>query len=352
MVSTLPTRDEKSFSLFSVVQFPNSECTTAMTNSMLGVCLTAEECSDREGTASGNCASGFGVCCFNSIESLTGTITRNMTYLQNPGFPSAHATTTATTSYAYTLGATADIAQIRLDFHTAILSQPTTASGACGSDVLTTASALGGTGLTLCGVLTGQHVYIESTGAATSANTVTIAVATAATPVANWKILVRMIEKGNPNTLNKPTGCLQWYTGLSGTVSSFNHKNTQGTLGVMNDDSYTVCIRPEGGNTCVAWKEAGGTVDSFVIDATNTNTAAQLTMAAVGTCTMTFLEIPNQSVTSPRYCGGKLATADAGTQPNIVTSDAHYIGVFSGVNAAGRAAAGSGFEISFTQTMC
>jgi hypothetical protein len=57
-------RDKKSFSLFSVVTFPNSECTTAMDAAMQGVCQTGEECRDKGGTWSGNCASGFGVCCF------------------------------------------------------------------------------------------------------------------------------------------------------------------------------------------------------------------------------------------------------------------------------------------------
>ena len=54
----------EAFSLFSVVTFPNDECTTVMDPTMRGLCITAEECTDQGGTASGNCASGFGVCCF------------------------------------------------------------------------------------------------------------------------------------------------------------------------------------------------------------------------------------------------------------------------------------------------
>ena len=48
-------------SLFSIVRFPNSACTG--TNSYNGTCLTTSECSSYGGTASGSCASGFGVCC-------------------------------------------------------------------------------------------------------------------------------------------------------------------------------------------------------------------------------------------------------------------------------------------------
>ena len=47
-------------SLFSIVQFPNDECTTTDVNVKTGVCTTSTECSDGGGTSSGNCASGFG----------------------------------------------------------------------------------------------------------------------------------------------------------------------------------------------------------------------------------------------------------------------------------------------------
>merc|ERR1711910_188591 len=56
--------------LFSVVTFPNDECTTISTPAMSGICVTAEECSNSGDTiavASGNCASGFGVCCMRRI---------------------------------------------------------------------------------------------------------------------------------------------------------------------------------------------------------------------------------------------------------------------------------------------
>ena len=48
-------------SLFSVVQFKNNECTA--TSGLTGVCYSSTECTDNGGSASGNCASGFGVCC-------------------------------------------------------------------------------------------------------------------------------------------------------------------------------------------------------------------------------------------------------------------------------------------------
>lgn len=56
-------------SLFSIVQFPNDECTTTDVNVKTGVCTTSTECTDGGGTHSGNCASGFG----GEISALTDT---------------------------------------------------------------------------------------------------------------------------------------------------------------------------------------------------------------------------------------------------------------------------------------
>jgi len=273
-----------------------------------------------------------------------------MTYIQNPGFPSAHAAVTAALSYTYTLQASADISQIRLDFHTGIFAQPDTATGACATDIVTTVGAAGPSTNTLCGVLTGQHMYLESTGAATNANTVTIALPVTAAPVANWKILVRMIEKGNPTIINKPPGCLQWYTGLSGQVTSLNYNNN-GALGHMNDDDYKVCIRPEGSNNCVEWRGAGGTIDDFAIDEARVTAAAAAATVGV-TCTETAVIIPNKAVAAPYYCGGIFSSLNGATASGTVTSDEHYINVLAVDGAGTRVVAGSGFNLLYTQTTC
>ena len=55
----------EAFSVFSVVQFDNEQCVTKVTGgSTYGTCLTSTECVDRGGSKQGNCASGFGTCCF------------------------------------------------------------------------------------------------------------------------------------------------------------------------------------------------------------------------------------------------------------------------------------------------
>ena len=49
---------------------------------MFGTCFTSGECQDKGGTADGNCAAGFGVCCLFLISDCDGTVTQNCTYVQ------------------------------------------------------------------------------------------------------------------------------------------------------------------------------------------------------------------------------------------------------------------------------
>ena len=41
-------RAGKSFSLFSIVQFPNQQCTSSSSSSTYGTCFTSSECSAKE----------------------------------------------------------------------------------------------------------------------------------------------------------------------------------------------------------------------------------------------------------------------------------------------------------------
>ena len=70
-------RDSRVFGVFNVVTFPNSAC--GASNGYNGTCYTSSECSAKGGTASGTCASSFGVCCVFSI-SCGSTSSANNTY--------------------------------------------------------------------------------------------------------------------------------------------------------------------------------------------------------------------------------------------------------------------------------
>ena len=58
-------RAKKGLSVFNVVKFPNSPCSAD--SGYNGTCYTASECTTKGGSASGTCASSFGVCCVFSI---------------------------------------------------------------------------------------------------------------------------------------------------------------------------------------------------------------------------------------------------------------------------------------------
>lgn len=58
------TKIKQFFSLFTVIKFNNTECNaTNWAGTWQGVCLTSLECTQQNGSALGNCASGYGVCC-------------------------------------------------------------------------------------------------------------------------------------------------------------------------------------------------------------------------------------------------------------------------------------------------
>merc|ERR1712013_53139 len=73
------TRVEKALSVFTVVKFPNSACTSS-TAGRNGTCYTSSECSANSGTASGTCASSFGVCCVFEKSCGAGTVSQNTSY--------------------------------------------------------------------------------------------------------------------------------------------------------------------------------------------------------------------------------------------------------------------------------
>ena len=70
-------RGGKMLSVFNVVKFPNSVC--GATNGFNGTCYTTSECTTLGGTASGTCASSFGVCCVFSI-ACGGSTSANNSY--------------------------------------------------------------------------------------------------------------------------------------------------------------------------------------------------------------------------------------------------------------------------------
>jgi len=363
-------REAKAFSLFSVVTFPNDECTTVMDPTMRGLCITAEECTDQGGTASGNCASGFGVCCFTTVTDA-GAITNNVTYIQNEGFPTAVLGTdpVVATPRAFTVQGGANICQVRFDFDTAVFAAPFAGvaadavavppvvevnGGDCATDqifVTQTSTAIGNGFTELCGVLSGQHIYVENDGAdpAATLNINTGAVALART----WKILVRTIECDSPS--KAPGGCLQYFTGASGNFLSFN----SGAAGALLDDLlYNVCIRREAGMCSYTVREArtGAAPDSFQVGSIAPVVAAPEGLIGLAACNVaagfTWLTIPNSAILDPKYCGGVLTNTNLETTASPVTGDGALFQILVTTLATQTGVAGTGFDLLYAQVGC
>merc|ERR1712117_584682 len=270
----------KAFSLFSVVTFPNVECTTTMTPAMKGTCVTQEECQNTGNTvatASGNCASGFGVCCFRRITE-PGAVTESLTHIQSEGFPTPVTALAADPvtplNRAFPIMTDSSVCAVKFDFINVQLAYPAAAgatAGTCG-DTLTVATparnqAAGFVPGALCGVLTGQHMYVDvNTAGGAMAATININTA-AAQGNRFWKILVQRIACDSPDL--PPAGCLQFFTGLSGTITSFNGARMGNAHQMIRNQQYRVCIKRGAGMCGVRYREAAGQIDSFGLGEVN-----------------------------------------------------------------------------------
>jgi len=352
MASAKPTNEKtgKAFSLFSVVTFPNLQCTSLMSNNMLGTCLTAEECTARDGDVSGNCASGFGVCCVKTVSlPITGgsqTISYNRTYITSDNFPTTFGGTgvIAAATYSFPFSTTSDIQHIRLDFDTGNFEAPALADGDCaGHDQITytTPFTAGSVGFeALCGHLTGSHIYLE-TGSAVSGNQLQIAT-TATNFVRSWKIMISLIESGN--ALTPPPGCVQYYYGPTGRIQSLNYVDAAGALATLLQHSrYDVCVRPEAGAKCLQLSEAGGAVDSFAFNSAPAAGDSQVAAAGdIAACPADFIYFADT-----RRCGDILSPLDDETVAAPVQSTSFRF--LLRVATAARRAAGSGYDLTYSQ---
>ena len=89
-------RRGREMSVFTVVRFPNDPCSGS--GNLNGTCYTASECNSRGGSASGSCASSFGVCCIFSL-SCGATTSANSTYAMISSFDTSSGTDPCTYTY-------------------------------------------------------------------------------------------------------------------------------------------------------------------------------------------------------------------------------------------------------------
>ena len=209
-------REGKTLSVFNVVKFPNDAC--GASNGFNGTCYTTSECSALGGTASGTCASSFGVCCVFSI-ACGGSSSANNSY----AIISSYSTSTDSDPCTYTFCPTnTDVCKLRIDFDTMVLTAPATVTSAvaavsltvgdCIYDSLTVSNPGGAVPPTICGYNTGQHMYVP---ASTQCNQINIDIDTLTTTTTRkWQIKVTQYECGN--MMAPEQDCLQYHTASSG----------------------------------------------------------------------------------------------------------------------------------------
>ena len=130
------------------------------------------------------------------------------------------------------------IVQFRLDFEEFEISAPM--MGSCdndtlmitGADVVTTRNLP----TNLCGVLTGQHIYLSVKDSSSVSLSVSMA---SLNSTQKWKILVRQFDSSQTDYL-APRGCLQYYREDVGKIMSFNSAGAWPEL--LNDQMYSICI--------------------------------------------------------------------------------------------------------------
>jgi len=321
------------FSLFSVVAFPNDECTTetATDNEFYkGVCYSEQDCGSNGGTASGSCASGFGVCCLFRISDCPSTINQNISYIQNANFPASF--TVASTTCDYEVTGNSDICQIRLDFQTAVLDQPSS-TGTC-SDVLTVTSPSSANPPTLCGTFTDTHMYVE-TGRSSTAAKVTVQTSSGAA-IRFWNMKLSLIGCFNP--IRAPTDCVQYYTSTSGEIKSFNFGS-----GLMTNLRYDICIRQGLGYCSFEVHQTTSSPDGFFLGTSST-------AAATGSnCAAAYVMIGTNAITD-RFCGGELNAENGNESPGSIVGDILPFRIR--VSTTGNQEDTSGFDLSYQQRGC
>ncbi|XP_023331656.1 uncharacterized protein LOC111703824 [Eurytemora carolleeae] len=287
--ASVGSRQDKALNVFNVVRFPNDVCNT--TSGKSGTCYSASECSAFGGSSLGTCASGFGVCC-GLTASCGATTSVNNTYFKS-------STSDTSPCQIFVCKITNNICQIRLDFDTFDIDQPvsqdvssaTTSKTQCNSAQFS-ATTDGGTAPVICGTNTGYHMILEAKDAC---NSLTFSW-TSTSSKRSWDMKISQIPCDV--SWKPPAGCLQHFTGTTGTVYSYNYL---GGVHLANQQ-YTNCIRTEEGYCSIAYSSSKFEVSDVVNEG-----------KIGGECVTDYVIIPRaggstlqEGINYDRFCGGLL----------------------------------------------
>ncbi|XP_018332641.1 uncharacterized protein LOC108742105 [Agrilus planipennis] len=346
-----------------IVRFENSIC--AASDGLNGTCYTRRQCTNINGVASGRCASNIGVCCV-VFATCGDTALYNNTYFVSPNYPNTFDTATSCTLTIRKCNA--GICQIRIDLLSFSLAQPD-GNGYCIFDAM---YVLGGASTVpvICGENSGQHLYVDFNGD----NDIQIVISTtsALSQARNWFLRIAQIECNNPS--RAPSGCLMYYTALTGTVRSFNYGSTvssailnfngtnfPGTRELANLN-YGVCIQMVPGYCAIQWSQSAGDPYSFSVsgDTVGLSVDPGLPTGALinGACLDDFVVIPNPfypngtAVGSDRFCGNQFNTVTTGSKPFVLTVVTNSTQINMTTDITMQNVGNRGFSLMYNQLSC
>jgi hypothetical protein len=251
-----------------------------------------------------------------------------------------------------------NICQIRLDFNILETAKPaiTGAAGTIGTcssntihgDSVTFKSPTGSSPPVVCGILTGQHMYLE-TGTMGNAGTATFDFGSVASSK-TFKVKVTYFNCNSNDRLKAPPGCVQYFTGISGEIESYNFQG--GTL--LDHQNYQTCIRQAEGFCSIL----------YTFDAQTTPNAFSLFQSSgagvTDPCIGSFVMVPDTvslpaGINTDRFCGpleNLLVpfTIVGGLAPFQLGTVSHFAKVLPALTAASTGA--TGYNIDYTQVPC
>lgn len=150
-----------------------------------------------------------------------------------------------------------------------------------------------------------------------------------------------------------PANCLQYFTGLTGSVSSWNYEDTNYIH--TNNQDYAVCLRREQGYCGVSWTQ-DSSPNSFGVDGGKTKGRGG------GLCRTDWVAIPGGSLTGrgaslERWCGavfGAISTASLLEHGTMITTYQTPFRMFVSFNQNTNSmdAARRGFKLNYRQISC
>jgi len=282
------------------------------------------------------------------IDGCGGTVSANSSLIQNPNYPTPYRFPGTCT---YTVNRESDhICQIRLDWNVGTFNYASSGTTGCVSGTTDYIQFKLKNGVDdyspVCGTLTGEHMYYE---VGTTGDTLELSISLVGTTNRYWSIQVTQISCKSP--WRAPVDCLQWYTGITGTIKSFNFASGQ----VLSSQNYRICIRQELGYCSIGYIASSDTVpDPFQLPTGSTGTTTTAT-----NCNIAYIGIPIGGDTgikdskANRYCGTAFAPSEGSTFNGIVSSAVVPFEVFFfSNNAKLDKSTYTGFNFNYRQNLC